>query len=159
MGIPYVEVSAKTGYNIEKLFLNAVALVIKKTMKKNFKYNYLVSLDENNASCVAQTVSTSIFKRAKSLKILVEGCTVKFAKEKVDNLFESMLKFLQSKKVFEEIPCSSISNLKYNILSHSLSFSGGNKINYNFQLFGEDDFTHIKIAIFRAQLVEKWKKR
>ena len=83
MGIPYVEVSAKTGYNVAKLFLIAAALVIKRITRKEFDYIYLRSPDDNCASCVAQTVP-SLFKKAKKVKILVEGCTVKFVKEKVD---------------------------------------------------------------------------
>ena len=76
--IPYFEVSAKSGYNVEKPFLVAVAMLVKSIRIE--KLNFLGSSDENRGLCDAKTVS-SFFK--KSLKIVVEGCIVKLIEEKV----------------------------------------------------------------------------
>ena len=155
---PYIEVSAKSGYNVSKLFLIATALA----MKSSEKFNFLVSPDENRASSAAQTVHSS-FKKPKYLKIQIEGCIVKLVDEEV-SISLSMLKCLKRGYAYEEIPCSSISDCKYsnNNYSELLSFSVGTKkykFTVYFQTSKKDNFLSIQQAVCRGQFIEKWKKR
>ena len=112
--------------------------------------------------CEAQTVS-SFFKLKKSLKIVVEGCTVKLVEEKVylNDFICLLLKFLQNNIVDKEIPCCSISDMKYSnndFNTHCFSFSVGKK-NYNYQASTKESVFSIKQAICKGQFIEKWNKR
>ena len=80
--IPYFEVSAKSGCNIEHAFLNLAALALKRSRRALKQLCFSMSENENRGSIVMQTIPT-FFNKKKNIKIEVEGTVLTLYKEDV----------------------------------------------------------------------------
>lgn len=81
VGIPYFEVSAKTGHNVQLPFWAAAALKLRSLVNFVNKLYFLTSSDENRIDTTVQT--NLLFTKKRSVKMKIEGTALKIYKENV----------------------------------------------------------------------------